>query len=142
MKDKKQGEKREKRKKRKKNEPRKIQTKKKKRFDSFFEICITTIIAYFSKYFININLTNKMPANKDSHKELYFDNNQTNYEEFMKEQNISESNQTTYDLILDDIYSYDQNLYLMMIGSYFISLFVSWIFYKIFVCISYKKGCN
>ena len=83
-----------------------------------------------------------MLANKDSHKELYFDNNQTNYEEFMKEENISESNQTTYDLILDDIYSYDQNLYLMMIGSYFISLFLSWIFYKIFVCNLIKKDAN
>ena len=83
-----------------------------------------------------------MLANKNSYKVLYFDNNQINYEEFMKEQNISESNQTTYDLILDDIYSYDQNLYLMMIGSYFISLFLSWIFYKIFVCNLIKKDAN
>ena len=126
--------KKKKKKKEKKSEPRKIKTKGKKRFDSFFEICITTIIAYFSKYFININLTNKMLANKDSNKKYYFDNNQTNYENFMKSQNISESNQSLYDSILYDIYDYDQNLYVMMIGSYFISLFISWIFYKIFVC--------
>ena len=114
-------------------ETRKLVVKEKKRFDSFFEICLTTILAYFSKYFINIILTNRMINYKEQLiKENNF-NNSINIEEFIQYSNSSSINPVLYESILKDLYDNDKNLYLIMTASYGISLLVSWILYKIFV---------
>ena len=127
------GEKLQKKKEIKKRTTRKLKKKEKSRFDSFFEICLTTILAYFSKYFININLTNKMLNYKEKIIESNSLNNTIDIEVFMKNTNSSKVNQTLYNSIIKDLYSNDEFLYLIMIASYGISLFVSWVFYKIFV---------
>ena len=118
---------------------RKLIVEEKNIFDSFFEICLTTILANFSKYFFNINLTNEMLNYKHEIKENKHYNNLMNLDEFMKSHNSSKVNQTLYYQILDDIYDKNENLYLIMIAFYVGALFISWIFYKAFVKNLQKK---
>jgi len=106
----------------------------KSKFNSFFQICLTTILAYFAKYFFNLYLNDIMIKDKQEILEKYSFNNSINIEEFMENSNSSTIDPVLYESIIKDLYHKSRSLYIFLIASYALSLFISWIFYKIFVC--------
>ena len=121
------------------NQTRKLVKKEQNRFDSFFEICLTTILAYFTKYFINIFLTNEMINNKEEYIKNRKFVNGTDIEEFMRSNNESTINDATFQKILDDLYQKDESLFLIMIATYASALVLSIILYEFFMCNFTKK---
>ena len=138
----------------------KTKSVKKNKFSSFFTICITTILGYFLKYFLNMIIVGENSLfeknyihvivdlikheNKDikCETELEFDC----YENLINNKNYSFINSTLFEKLAHHISEYDQKkpAFFIMAGYYGVSIIFSIILYSIFVCIftKNKKGNN
>ena len=131
--------------------------KKKDSFNSFFMVCITTILGYFLKYIVNISLiglSSKYHMENMNHINFIINNqsigkkcNQTELnitciEEIFNEKNLSKTDSILFDSLINYIsHSEYKNkpVFYNLIFIYILTLILSIILYSIFVCIFVKE---
>ena len=115
------------------------ESKGKNKFDSFFMICLTTIIGYFIKYFFNLIITERNDNKKNEYMDLVGCSNDTScYDNFIKENNFTINN-TLNDKLKKIIYDNENKSFYIIIIIYASCIVVSIILYSIFVCIFTKN---
>ena len=114
--------------------------KKNRRFDSFFMICIVTIIGYFMKYLINLIIFEKNGLNIDKYITLTNCRNDTNcFNDLIRDVNLSITNKNLFDTLTTNIYSDGQNSFYIIIIIYGACIAASILLYSFFVCIFDKS---
>ena len=117
----------------------KANIKKKNKFDSFFMICITTIIGYFIKYLINIIIAEKN-LNIDNYIYLTNCGNDTNcFQNLIKDNNLSNSDINLFKEVIEKINYDGKKSFILIIIIYAACIASSILLYSFFVCIFEKK---
>ena len=130
----------EKEKKKKKREEVKTKQKKKSKTDSFFMVCVTTIIGYFIKYLINTII-----AEDDNLKITKYisltncENNITCFQNIINDTNLQSSNKSLFEQLNDNIYNDNKNYFYFILIIYGACIVFSIILYSFFICIFDKK---
>ena len=122
-----------------KSEENKEETKS--RFDSFFMICITSIISYLIKYFINILILGR---NEDKNKEKYMNitgcgNDTICFDNIILDKNLTFTNSTLFVSLKKEIYEDSYNSFIFVGIIYASCIILSIILYSIFDCIFTKQ---
>ena len=126
--------------KRKKEESiKKSEKKSKNKSDSFFIICLTTIIAYFLKYFLNIIINVENENKFEEYMNITKCQNESCYEKIIKDTNLSITDNILFENLKKKIYEDNQYSFYFIIIIYGGSIILSIILYSIFVCIFSKK---
>ena len=112
--------------------------KGKTKFDSFFMICITTIIGYFIKYLINIILMEENNNEKDIYKSSGC-NNSTCLDQILNDVNYSKTHINEFNSLRTAKFLNDQRSFYYIIYIYLLSIAGSIILYTFFVCIFTKN---
>ena len=139
------GEQKEEKEKNKKIKSKKIKTKNNvknddKNFDSFFTICLTTIIGYFLKYFFNLIIAEGNDNKKNEYMHFVGCANDTScYDRFMNDNDFSINNNTLNDNLKKKIYEDENNSFYIIIIIYASCIIISIILYSIFVFIFTKN---
>ena len=127
-----------------KNKEEKINSKKEEKnyreshnkFDSFFTICITIIIAYLLKYFINIIIMEQKNLKIDKYMEYVGCINDTNcYEKIIKDNNFSKLNESLFQNLIKTMNDDSVNYFYIIIIIYTSSISVSCLLYFLFTLI-------
>ena len=129
----------------------------KNKFNSFFMICITTILGYFLKYLINITLIGANSKDEKIYMRDIIDiinhnnkdgkkcNNETDYvciETIYKDNNLTINNYMLFEDLIRYISKIDRRnkpSFFIIAGIYIGSIIISIILYSIFVCIFTKN---
>ena len=120
----------------KEKEKAKANIKKKSRFDSFFMVCITTIIGYFMKYLINLMITEKKNLKIDKYISLTNCGNNTEcFKNIISDKNLSTTNKNLFNDLIGKIYDDSQNSFYIIIIIYGGCIVLSILLYSFFVCI-------
>ena len=126
--------------KRKKEESiKKSEKKSKNKSDSFFIICLTTIIAYFLKYFLNIIINVENENKFEEYMNITKCQNESCYEKIIKDTNLSITDNILFENLKKKIYEDNQYSFYFIIIIYGGSIILSIILYSIFACIFSKK---
>ena len=121
-------------------EKAKANVKKKSRFDSFFMVCITTIIGYFVKYLINLIISEKRNLKIDKYITLTNCGNDTDcFNNIIRDNNLSVSNKNLFNDLIDNIYEDGQNSFYIILFIYGGCIASSILLYTFFVCIFDKR---
>ena len=127
----------------KEKEKAKANIKKKSRFDSFFMVCITTIIGYFMKYIINLIIVEKRNLKIDNYITLTNCGNNTDcFKNLILDKNLSSSNKNLFNDLIGKIYGDSQNSFYIIIIVYGGCIVLSILLYSFFVCIFDKRKKN
>ena len=127
----------------KEREKAKANVKKKSRFDSFFMVCITTIIGYFMKYIINLIIVEKRNLKIDNYITLTNCGNNTDcFKNLILDKNLSSSNKNLFNDLIGKIYGDSQNSFYIIIIVYGGCIVLSILLYSFFVCIFDKRKKN
>ena len=111
-----------------------IEQKGQNKFDSFFTICLTTIIGYFLKYFYNLIITERNDNKKNEYMDFIGCANDTScYDFFMNDNSFSINNNTLNENLKKKIYEDENNSFYIIIIIYFSCMVASIILYSIFV---------
>ena len=111
----------------------------KNKSDSFFMICLTTIISYFLKYFLNIIISVENENRIEEYMNMTKCKNESCYEKLIKNVNLSITDSVLYENLKKKIYEDDQYSFYFIIIIYSGSIILSIILYSIFVCIFSKS---
>ena len=124
----------------KEREKAKANVKKKSRFDSFFMVCITTIIGYFMKYLINLIISEKRNLNIGKYITLTNCGNDTNcFNNIIRDNNLSFTDKNLFNDLISNIYDDGQNSFYIIIFIYGGCIVSSILLYSFFVCIFDKR---
>ena len=123
-------------KKKKKEKKENKEKRDKNKFDSFFMICITTIIGYFLKYFFNIILAEKNEQNLVDYMILAgCANDSICYHNILTNNNLTNNNSALFENLKKHFHEDGYSSFLFIIIIYVSCLVMSIIIYIIFVCI-------
>ena len=110
--------------------------KSKNKYDSFFTICLITIISYFLKYFINTNIMKINEMKLEEYKTyIGCDKNISCYDNIIKDSNLTISNNSLFENLKYKLYEEGFNSFIIIIIIYISCLAISIGLYSIFVCI-------
>ena len=124
----------------KQKEKAKANKKKRSRFESFFTICIMTIIGYFLKYWINLIIFQKNDLKIDKYITLTNCGNDTDcFQSLIRDENLSITNKGLFDSLTNNIYKDGQNSFYIIIIIYGACIAASILLYSFFVCIFDKR---
>ena len=135
----------------------KPEKKKKSKFNSFFMVCITTILGYFLKYILNITLIREGSKTDKEYQKYLVDIinqqsigkkcNQTEpnehcIKEFFEDKNLSKNDSILFENLISMVSNSDYSnkiTFYFIVGLYIASFILSLILYSIFVCIFEKN---
>ena len=110
--------------------------KKKNKFDSFFMICLTTMLGYLLKYFINIIIIGmNEKKNKDEYMKMAGCENDDCFNKIIQNKNLSISDNQLFVELQKRIYKDSYNSFLFIVIVYLTCILLSIILYTIFDCI-------
>ena len=113
--------------------------KKGNKFDSFFMICITTIIGYFFKYFLNVIIMENNEKNNEKYKIFVGCGDDSCYNNIIFDRNLSISDNKLFEDLKNKIYKDEYNSFFAVIILYVSCIVISIILYLIFVMIFTKN---
>ena len=120
-------------------EEAKANMKKKNKFDSFFMVCVTTIIGYFIKYLINIIIAENS-IKIDNYMYLTNCGNDTDcFHNIIRDNNLSRSQINLFNEIIENIYNDGEKSFIIVIIIYGGCIVSSILLYSFFVCIFEKR---
>ena len=129
----------EKEKRKQQREEAKANVKKKNKFDSFFMVCLTTIIGYFIKYLINIVIAEK---NLKIENYMYLTNCGTDtdcFQNIIMDKNLTKSDINLFNKIIENLYIDGEKSFIIIIIIYAGCIISSILLYSFFICIFEKE---
>ena len=124
----------------KQKEEAKANIKKHSKFDSFFMVCITTIIGYFLKYLTNIIIAEKNNLKIEKYISLTNCGNDNNcFQNLIKDVNLTKNDKDLFEKLVENAYNDGQNCFYIILIIYVGCIVASILLYSFFVCIFHKN---